>query len=129
MQRKAAAWSDLIVIPDHETTEARVRWIALAVDREVVPGLEPAAIATSQGVPGSKLQHLRVSLACRPFADRDKTTRATVLYLSATLERIIVGNRIIIYRRGAPWTRSKTGTTSTSSPESWTSAASRRPLR
>src|SRR5580692_10621950 len=88
MQRKATAWSDLIVIPDHETTEARVRRIALAVDGEVVPGLEPAAISTSQGVPGSKLQHLRVSLACRPFADPVKTTRATVLYLSVTLERI-----------------------------------------
>ena len=79
VHRKAAEWRDLVVIPDHETTEARVRWIALAVDREVMFGLEPVAIATAQGVPGSKLQHLRLPFACRPFANAVKTTCATVL--------------------------------------------------
>src|ERR1700733_1882121 len=83
MQRKATAWSDLIVIPDHETTEAHVRWIALAVDREVVPGLEPVAIATSQGVPGSKLQHLRVSSpACHLPTGLSLHVQQSFIYLS-----------------------------------------------
>jgi hypothetical protein len=60
MHRKAAARGDFVVIPDHETAELRVCWVALVVDREVVLCLEPAVISTSKRVPGSELQHFRL---------------------------------------------------------------------
>jgi hypothetical protein len=60
MHQKAAARGDFIVIPDHETAELRVGWVALVGDSEVVLGLEPAVISTSKRVPGSKLQHFHL---------------------------------------------------------------------
>jgi len=53
---------DLVVVPDDEVFEPRVRGVALVVDGEVVPGSKPVVIFTSQGVESSKLQH-RVRLA------------------------------------------------------------------
>src|SRR5580698_10820593 len=83
MHRKTAVRSDLIVIQDHEIAEARVRRVALAVDREVVSGLEPVVIPTSKGVPSSKLQHwcLSSGLVLRSRLRRwRKAIRATVGY-------------------------------------------------
>src|ERR1700689_311737 len=71
MHRKAAVRSDLIVVPDHETAEPRVRGIALAVDREVVLGLEPGVICPVQGGPSSKFQHRGFSvIGCAPRYSR-----------------------------------------------------------
>src|ERR1700677_2855406 len=61
MHRKAGVGSDLVVIQDHEAAEPRVCRIALAVDREVVLGLEPVVIPAPEGVPSSKLQHRGLS--------------------------------------------------------------------
>jgi hypothetical protein len=53
---KAAVRGDLVVVPDDEVSEPRVRGVALAVDGEVMPGSNPLVISTSQGVQSSKLQ-------------------------------------------------------------------------
>jgi hypothetical protein len=57
VHRKAAVRGYLVVVPDHEVPEPGVRGVALAIDGEVVPGLEPVAISTSQGAQSSQLQH------------------------------------------------------------------------
>ena len=67
VHRKAAVRSYLVVVPDHEVPEPSVRGVAMAIDGEVVPGLEPVAISTSQGVQSSQLQNrpLLAELALR----------------------------------------------------------------
>ena len=62
VHREPAVWSDLVVIPDHETAEPRVRWIAQAVDCEVMPGLEPVVIPAFQGIPCPELENLVIPL-------------------------------------------------------------------
>jgi hypothetical protein len=47
VHRKAAVRGYLVVVPDQKVPEPRVRGVALAVDGEVVPSLEPVAISTS----------------------------------------------------------------------------------
>src|SRR5882762_5882822 len=57
VHRKAAVRGYLVVVPDHEVSEPRMRGVALGFDGKVVPRLEPVAISTSQGVQSSQLQH------------------------------------------------------------------------
>src|SRR5258707_15524689 len=57
VHRKAAVRGYLVVVPDHEVSEPCVRGVALGFDGEVMSGLEPVAISTSQGVQSSQLQH------------------------------------------------------------------------
>jgi len=57
VHREATVRGDLVVVPDHETPEPRVRGVALTVDGEVMPRFERVVISTSQGVQSSKLQH------------------------------------------------------------------------
>src|SRR6266481_9396843 len=57
VHRKAAVRGYLVVVPDQEVPEPCMRGVALGFDGEVVPGLEPVAISTSQAVQSSQLQH------------------------------------------------------------------------
>src|SRR5271156_6741479 len=104
MHRKPAVRSDLIVVPYHETAEPRVCGIALAVDREVVLGLEPVVICTVQGGPSCSI--VVSPLVGRPLGHSCRCGElicATVAYLAPNLEKIVVCNRIIslaLDRRG-----------------------------
>ncbi len=90
MHREAAVRSDLIVIPDHQAAEARVRRIALAADGEVVSGPEPVAIPTSQGAPGSKLRHLVASHCVALIAEAGAAKDAINQTLSAPRGVVLV---------------------------------------
>src|SRR5579863_9513758 len=112
---KAAVRGYLVVVPDHEVSEPCMRGVALGFDSKVVPGFEPVAISTSQGVQSSQLQH-RSHLAgsnwwCSPRPTPGEANVATDLYLDLNLEKTVVVHRIMrptVREADLPWMPSKT---------------------
>src|SRR5580700_10729251 len=78
VHRKAAVRGYLIVVPDYEVPELCVRVVALAIDDEVVPGLEPVTICASQGDQSSQSQHSFLARSCLWCPQRPTTGEASV---------------------------------------------------
>jgi hypothetical protein len=59
---EAGPWRDLVVVPDHESAEGTIRFIAVSRNDEVMARLQPAEITMIERFFGSKLQHCHYSM-------------------------------------------------------------------